>query len=60
MRHYIPVQYYSRCLKRTTLYFMGLVNLRYGFQINPAYIFQAMAEFSQTRVLGHLLLRSPG
>jgi hypothetical protein len=31
-------------LMRTALYFMGLVNLRYGFQINPIYTFQAMAE----------------
>ncbi len=32
-------------LTRTALYFMGLVNLRYGFRMNPVYIFQAMAEF---------------
>jgi hypothetical protein len=32
-------------LMRTALYFMGLVNLRYGFKVAPAYIFQAMAEF---------------
>jgi hypothetical protein len=32
-------------LMRTALYFMGLVNLRYGFKMAPAYIFQAMAEF---------------
>jgi hypothetical protein len=35
-------------LTRTALYFMGLVNLRYGFQINPVYIFQAMAEFRKS------------
>ena len=32
-------------LMRTALYFMGLVNLRYGFKLAPAYIFQAMADF---------------
>jgi hypothetical protein len=32
-------------LMRTALYFMGLVNLRYGFKLAPAYIFQATADF---------------
>lgn len=32
-------------LMRTALYFMGLVNMRYGLKLAPAYIFQVMAEF---------------
>jgi len=32
-------------LMRTGLYYMGLVNLRYGFKLAPLYIFQTMAEF---------------
>jgi hypothetical protein len=32
-------------LMRTALYYMGLVNLRYGFKLAPLYIFQTMAEF---------------
>lgn len=26
-------------------FFMGLVNLRYGFRLAPLYMFQVMAEF---------------
>ena len=32
-------------LMRTALYYMGLVNLRYGLKLAPLYIFQTMAEF---------------
>lgn len=34
-------------LMRTALFYMGLVNLRYGLQINPLYVFQVMSEFSK-------------
>jgi len=36
-------------LMRTALYFMGLVNLRYGFRLAPAYIFQTMADFRKPK-----------
>jgi hypothetical protein len=32
-------------LMKTAHYFMGLVNLRYGFRLAPLYMFQVMAEF---------------
>jgi hypothetical protein len=32
-------------LMMTAHYFMGLVNLRYGFRLAPLYMFQVMAEF---------------
>jgi hypothetical protein len=32
-------------MMRTALFFVGLVNLKHGLQINPLYTFQAMAEF---------------
>ena len=32
-------------LMRTALYFMGLVNKRYGFRLAPPYLFQVMADF---------------
>lgn len=34
-------------LMKTALFFMGLVNLRYGLKITPEYTFAAMAEFSK-------------
>jgi hypothetical protein len=35
-------------MMRTALFYMGLVNLRYGLQINPLYTFQAMADLGKT------------
>lgn len=32
-------------MMKTAMYFMGLVNLRYGLKINPVYVFSAMADF---------------
>lgn len=34
-------------LMKTTLFYMGMVNLKYGLQLNPVYTFRVMAEFAQ-------------